>query len=207
MKWFADRSKAPRKAELPLAADAFSDGQIASKLWLCRELEKVLATVDSTGAKPQLIWVLAGWQGLLPFLIFSREKIPVEKILLFDLDERAVEASLKVNDRWRFTGKFAALAHDVRRAVPPEISRPPDIVINTSCEHFSDRGWWSRLPKGAVIALQSTDMSHEEHVGKTSSAKELRESFSGWSHVDFEGELSFDYGSFAFTRHMVIGRN
>ena len=44
-------------------SEAFSSGQISSKLWLCEQLENI--PFD----KPQIIWIYGGWYGILSFLL------------------------------------------------------------------------------------------------------------------------------------------
>lgn len=194
-----------KKKFFALAEDAFSDGQIKSKVWLCGELENALIKHKDLGKKPLNIWVLAGWHGLLPFLLFSRQRISIKKITLFDSDENAVQSSLKVNDSWRYSGHFSAFTQDVNVDLKSPDDSKPDIVINTSCEHFSAQSWWSLVSPGTLVALQSTDMVHAEHVNATKSADDLQTKFGPWSEIFFRGEMFFDYNGFSFTRHMVIG--
>lgn len=58
--------------------DSFSNGQIDSKLWMCRELEKLNWTSNLTH-------VYGGWYGVLSFLLLSRENFSVEKIESYDI--------------------------------------------------------------------------------------------------------------------------
>ena len=58
--------------------DAFSSGQIGSKLWLCEQAEKYFETIDS-------IWIYGGWYGLTAFLLRARNKINIGNIRSFDL--------------------------------------------------------------------------------------------------------------------------
>ena len=53
--------------------DAFSSGQVGSKIWLCEELEK-------TGWKSKLTYIYGGWHGITAFLLLSRGKFQVDKI-------------------------------------------------------------------------------------------------------------------------------
>ena len=59
--------------------DAFTHGQIRSKLWLCRELEKL-------NCSSNLTWIYGGWYGLVAFLLLSREKFNVKRIHSYDVD-------------------------------------------------------------------------------------------------------------------------
>ena len=53
--------------------DAFSNGQVDSKLWLCRELENLQWT-------SKLTHIYGGWYGITAFLLLSREKFKVDRI-------------------------------------------------------------------------------------------------------------------------------
>lgn len=193
------------KVSLNIAADAFSDGQIRSKLWLCGELEKLHAAGSFTALGEYLdISVLAGWNGMLPFLLFSRQRLPIQKIDLFDKDPLAVKTSLQINDTWRIAGKFRA--HHMDLDLNSVADFGSNLWINTSCEHFSQASWWAHLPKGARVVLQGTDMVHEEHVHSFSSLDDFSHFYEPWDQVDFRGKLDFEYPGFCFSRYMVIGR-
>ena len=59
--------------------DAFSSGQIGSKIWLCEELEKL-------NWSSELTYIYGGWHGITAFLLLSRGKFQVKKIRSLDLD-------------------------------------------------------------------------------------------------------------------------
>jgi len=188
--------------EPSLNFDAFSSGQIGSKLWLCQELEKIRF------AQPQSIWILGGWYGVLAFLLLSRERIPIAKIRSFDLDESANRLADILNENWVWRDwKFKAVTKDANSLVygEGESSPPPDIVINTSTEHFESREWFERIPKGVIVALQSNDMDHEDHVANVRTTAELEARFPLTDRL-YSGERPFVYPTWRFRRFMTIGR-
>jgi hypothetical protein len=140
----------------------------------------------------------------LPFLLFSRERLQIEHIELFDIDPKAVQASLRINDPWRIRGNFSAYQHDVNDSKFPT-QRRPDIVINTSCEHFSHQHWKNNVPASAILCVQSTNMKHAEHVSCMQSSAELEHASGPFSKVFFRNQLDFKYEAFQFSRFMVIG--
>ena len=82
--------------------DAFSNGQIDSKLWLCRELESLKWT-------SRLTHVYGGWYGVLAFLLLSREQFKVDKIENFDLDPACQQVADMINANWKLKDwKFKA---------------------------------------------------------------------------------------------------
>lgn len=183
--------------------DAFADGQIGSKLWLCEELEKLAPGYFSTAG----IWVLGGWYGFLSFLLFARGNLAIRQIRSFDIDEQAVETANLVNKNWEIQAwKFRAFRADVNRLdyQSSQYGEPPQIVINTSCEHFDRLEWWKQIPSNCLIVLQSTDMSHRDHVGGVTSLTELSKRHP-MTRLLYQGTKEFIYPNRSFRRFMMIG--
>ena len=147
--------------------DAFSSGQIGSKLWLCEELEKLFDTIDS-------IWIYGGWYAVTAFLLNSRNNIKIEYIRSYDVYKLEVDRS------------------------------GPDLIINTSTEHFESMDWWNNIPKGTTVALQGNNMVHDDHHVHSTSLKKFVAQFPV-SETLFKGEKEFVYPDWRFTRYMLIG--
>jgi hypothetical protein len=79
----------------------------------------------------------------------------------------------------------------------------PDIVINTSCEHMANiDAWWSQIPKGTRVILQSNDGFHiPDHSRCFATLSDFREAMN-LSEVAFAGEKSLP----EFNRFMLIGK-
>jgi hypothetical protein len=91
--------------------DAFSNGQIDSKLWLCRKLEALGWSSDYTH-------IYAGWYGVLAFLLLSREKFKVGRIESFDMDPTAEAVADMINENWVIKEwKFKAFTLDCNQGV------------------------------------------------------------------------------------------
>ena len=196
--------KIPHISSLTIHKDAYSSGQISSKLWLCRELEKQL-----NGSEPQTIWVLGGWLGLLSFLLLSRERINIKNIYSFDLDSKHERQADLINENWIWMNqKFKAKTMDCSYLdynKPSSVgSEEPDLIINTSVEHFAGKKWFSNIPFGKMLALQSCNMEHEEHISLAHSETEFKKQFP-LSKIYYSGTLEFNYPSFSFARYMLIG--
>ena len=183
---------------------AFSSGQVQSKLWLCRELEELFV------GEPLRIWLLGGWYGLAPFLMMSREKLQIETIRSFDLDEEAVEISKNLNKAFLARDfRFFAHVQDVSqleyhadRLDTTTYGALPNLVINTSVEHFENTEWWDKIPGGFWVALQCTNLPHEQHSAPVENLAEMSRQFP-LKRVDFSGEL--DIEGEKFKRFMLIG--
>jgi hypothetical protein len=174
-------------------ADAFSHGQITSKLWLCQELEQLAWTSNYTH-------VYGGWHGLVSFLLLSREKFQVNRIESFDMDPGCEAIANLINENWLKQGKFNAYTEDCNM---PMLGTP-DLVINTSTEHFSSLAWFDKIPKGTRVALQGNNMPHAEHVVHSNSLTDFVNQFK-LADVAYSGSRDFKYPTWSFTRYMILG--
>jgi hypothetical protein len=176
--------------------DAFSSGQIGSKLWLCEELEKLFDTIDS-------IWIYGGWYAVTAFLLNSRNNIEIEYIRSYDVDPACAEVADMINENWVYQNwKFKAQTQDCNKL---KIDwGGPDLIINTSTEHFESMDWWNNIPKGTTVALQGNNMVHDDHHVHSTSLKKFVAQFPV-SETLFKGEKEFVYPDWRFTRYMLIG--
>jgi hypothetical protein len=174
--------------------DAFSNGQIDSKLWLCRELEKLKWT-------SKLTHVYGGWYGILAFLLLSRD-FPVEQIRSFDQDPTCEEVADIINENWVIKEwQFKAITADCNQPVPGSI---PDLVINTSTEHFVNMQWFDNILPGTRVVLQGNNLVHDDHFGNAQDLSEFENKFK-LKKVVYRGTLDFSYPDWNFTRYMIIG--
>jgi len=182
--------------------DSFSDGQTRSKLWLCEKLEKQVAP-----AKPVKIWIFGSWYGILALYLLVRQRVEIQEICLFDIDSEALAISRKVLDSWLLRGpkisfyNFDCNQMDYENDLQEKF---PDIVINTSCEHFDSSKWLNAVPAGTMVIAQSTDMPHPTHINKSDSLEDFKSSL-GLKQVLDEDRLYFLYENLSFFRFMVIG--
>jgi len=174
--------------------DAFSNGQIDSKLWLCRELEKLKW-------KSKLTHVYGGWHGLLAFLLLSREQFSVEKIESFDVDPTCESVADMINNNWVFK-EWQFKAHTADCDLIDKTQ--PDLIINTSSEHFDSMMWFDNIPKGKRIIVQGNDMPHDDHVIHSDSLQKFIDTYP-LSESIYTGEMNFNYPDWSFTRYMIIG--
>lgn len=206
-----------------LDSDAFSHGQVASKQWLVNELYNCLArnfphgpeySYYSSKISDMTVWVLGGWIGILPLLLFTKfdgsdNPGHIRKIRSFDLDGESTRYANLVNNAYEYDEwRFRAFQADANIVFKPnrssEWGENPDLVINTSTEHFESDEWFHDIPQGTLCAVQSTDMDIEDHISKTHSLRELTGRFP--MNVEWvRSKLTFDYPDKKFTRFMKIG--
>ena len=175
--------------------DAFSSGQVGSKLWLCEELERLKWTSRMT-------YIYGGWHGILGFLLLSRGKFVVDFIRSIDIDPACVSVADMINENWVWQEwKFKAIADDCNTFDPIY----GDIVINTSTEHFTSKQWFESIPKGTRVILQGNNMPHEEHVIHSETLDDFVNEYPLSSYA-YSGSKEFIYPDWKFTRYMIIGK-
>lgn len=194
----------------PVPKDAFSDGQIRSKIWLARELERVLTNSHCVRHYDNIVWVLGGWVGVLPLILLSRDDAErYRHVRSFDLDPTVAARANLINnafecDGWRFQA-FTADANTMFRKREPQWGPLPHIVINTSTEHFDSDEWYEGIPCNSLVVVQGTDMDIEDHVAKPEDLDDFKNRFP-MQMLHYGGKLWFSYPDKSFTRYMLIGR-
>lgn len=183
-------------------SDAWSHGQVESKLWLCKELETHHAWHLS-----KHIAIYGGWYGLTAFLLLTRQHLPhIVKIRSYDIDPVCEPIADKINNTWELEDwKFKAYTADCNDIVWSEDSAwVPNIIINTSTEHFIRDDWWKNIPKNMFVVLQGTNMEEDDHVSRCATLKEFEARFP-MSTTLYIGAKTFSYPDKTFDRFMIIG--
>lgn len=171
--------------------DAYSYGQILSKLWMVDALYGLLPR-----SRRYNVAIHGGWIGMTATLLFWRMNDLIEKIYSFDKDSRWAPIADELNkyytaDHWRFksstldvldlkepTYEFVTHRHSGQEI---RLKFQPDIVINSSCEHMEDfKGWYDALPTKTLLVLQSNNY------------------FQGQGHIN----CALDYEEFALSTPM-----
>jgi hypothetical protein len=174
--------------------DAFSSGQIGSKIWLCEELEKLEWSSNLT-------YIYAGWYGITSFLLLSRGKFQVDKIRSLDIDPSCQPVADMINEHWVWQDwKFKAFTQDCNNYQ----GQFGDLIINTSTEHFENKEWFDRIPKGTRVMLQGNNMPHHDHVIHSETLDNFVAQYP-LSNIVYKGSMDFTYPDWSFTRYMIIG--
>lgn len=191
--------------------DAFSQGQLESKLWLINMLSKIQPDLGT-------VFILGGWYGILPALMFESDKFEIEKIRSFDIDPSCADIADTMNrtpfvlEDWMFKASTADM-YDLNYNITNYITKrangtdvdlmdSPDTIINTSCEHlekFSD--WWDRIPQGKFVVLQSNNFfSAKGHVNCVDDINKFLQK-TNFAKILYSGKLELE----KYTRFMIIG--
>ncbi len=193
------------RVNLPI--DAFSSGQVGSKIWLCEKLETVLEAEVAPGFR-HTIWIYGGWQGVLGYTLLCRPAFKNANVRSFDADAASTESANILCENWVWRDwQFRAFTSDCNKLAPDlnrEFGDPPTIILNTSVEHFESNEWFQKIPEGTLVVLQASDFDHDGAVAlfsdeqKFSDAFPLRKKF-------FVGKMQFKYETWSFNRLMLIG--
>lgn len=189
--------------DLILPRDAFSHGQIRSKLWLSEHFA-VWSTKHLLDRNYTLNWY-GSWVGIGPFILLQNTKVRFNKINLFDLNSEHLEISRQVLDFWRCESiAISTKALDVNEIVPD--LQPDQLFINTSCEHINNDIWLKNIPKGSLVLLQSTNMPHPEHTNCASNLDQFVAKYGGFITLLESEQIDFNYPDKEFSRFMLLGR-
>ena len=193
-------------------SDAFSFGQIESKIWLLEEWQKL------NFPTPKIAFILGGWLGLLPAFAEAKQMPLAQKYRSFDLDSSCAPIAETVNksmvlDNW----KFKATTEDMHNinyhshcyetlksdGSGVRLIETPDLVINTSCEHIeSYSDWYDKIPAGTFVILQSNNYFDElTHINCSKNLDDFQQT-SPMTEVLYAGGKPFPL----YNRYMLIGR-
>jgi len=131
---------------------SFTKDLIFSKFWLCSMVSNYLDTMHMD--IPLEVFVLGSWYGNIG-LILPLYPITIKKLILVDRDKDCIKTGRLMTKYLPF--EVEARVQDVGTV---SYGKPPQLVINTSCNDMQDQDWYSRIPTGTMVALQSRD-DHE----------------------------------------------
>jgi len=185
--------------------DAFSLGQVVSKIWLINVLQ-VLA--NTKNLRPDTVAVLGCWIGSLVPLLHRTTKI--NRIYGFDVDPVAISQSemfnrLHLEDGWKYKGVVADVSmmdtHHMEFQTGGElITVTPDWLVNTSCEHM-DTSWFDSAGSDQLIIMQTNNSpDFAGHVNICEDMQQVEQKYP-LSDVLYSGELVTP----VYTRFMQIG--
>ena len=191
-------------------SDAFSEGQLKSKLWLIQTLK------DHNLSDLGCVFLCAGWYGVLSFLLMTDKYFSIQQCFLFEKDPLSIKVSEDLNRHfvqkdWRFKATLKNILDlDYSRAqfqtlkaneAAQKMQAVPDTIINTACEHIENfDSWWAQIPQKKLLILQNNDyFGLPDHINCVSSLKEFKKQVD--MNLLYEGAL--DLGT--YRRFLLIG--
>jgi len=173
--------------------ESFWGGQLQSKTWLIKELEKISKSIINAE-----VVIYGGWNGVLASMLFN-SNIGVKHITNIDIDPSVRETALTMNKKYEMEGRFTAVTADMCN-----YTSMADIVINTSCEHITQKQydtWISNQPHQALIVLQSNNYIIDEHINCSNSLQDFMDK-SKLSNIQYQGVLELA----KYDRYLLIGQ-
>ena len=165
--------------------------QHACKNWLVEQTEDFIGIKDNFS-----VCVAGGWFGLMAHKLREHYGNRITKLVSFDRNKQCMEigAMLYPNSHiqfeWQTVENFNPLKFDV--------------IVSTSCEHFSDKVINSFLAKkqtNAVAVLQNNNyFALPEHTNCKNSLQEFSDSLN--LTIMDQQQLETEY----YTRYMIVGR-
>ena len=193
-----------RASQREYPRDAFSKGQLVSKLWMLEKLQ------DLNNGRNDIhtIAILGCWIGSI--VDFLQKSFIINRVYGFDIDPVSIELAEKFNahyvqDNWKFKGVVADVSMLTTRYMVFQIGGDlievtPSIVINTSCEHMGTE-WFDTASKDQLIVMQTNDSpQYDGHINTCSSIEEMQSKYP-MSNTLYVGEMRTP----AYIRFMQIG--
>jgi hypothetical protein len=204
-------------ADVNIISDAFSRGQIQSKVWLTKELANIKTNYND-------IMVMASWYGqvrsiLDVMLTYNRMRLldidPVSCAIsdnvfnYLELENYKVKSCCaNINELTCYKNGYELNLHNYSDPESKVIVEKfePDLIINTSAEHMDD-AWFNQIrfkefENNPIVAIQSNNLFDiPEHINCVHGIDHMKKKFP-MKEILFEGELKLK----GYKRVMLIGR-
>ena len=208
------------KVELQIINDAFSRGQVKSKIWLIDELENIRQQLPDPVYKQAAVF--AGWFGQIKSIYDKR--LTYRKMRIIEMDRTACEISdyifnlpelenykvksvhADINNLTLHKNGYEWEVENFREGIKYSEKFLPDLIINTSAEHMKEDWFFQikfkQMDSNPIVAIQSNNMFDvKEHINCVYSIDHMKKKFP-MNEILFEGELQLK----GYKRVMLIGR-
>jgi hypothetical protein len=187
------------------AHESFSHSLVASKLWLCEQLEQVL---DNESMKNPAVNILASWDSLLAFMMLTRRPKLYGVVNAYDIDPVATENANKLCDYWQF--EYPKVYNHTRDINTLDFSNTGNesIFINCSVDQLNGTDWYNAIPNNRLVCLQTTDLplnTTEWHIKQSYVDKALFSETYKVRRLIYCDSIDINYDHMKFKRHMMIG--
>ena len=186
------------------AHESFSHSLVASKLWLCEKLERV---IDEQSIKNPIVNILAGWDNLLGFMLLIRRPKFYGVINSYDIEPDHIASADKICDYWNY--EYPKVYNTVKDINTLDFSNggKESVFINCSVDQMDGIDWYNVIPEGKLVCLQCTNLpvSHEGwDIKQSYTIEHFMETYNMSRYLMCETK-TFEYGHLNFNRHMLIG--
>lgn len=178
--------------------DAFSHGQIVSKLWLCDNLEPLL--------KPDMNMIVVGsWYNLIAFMLLTRNQQVCNTITGIDMNMEHIDYSRHICNAWSM-GDNPTVTNKIANANTHDYTSY-QVAVNCSVEHMSNQ-WFDKLSEGTLVCIQSSDVIDPKYPWLVSNPNpdiETLEKKYPFTKTLFSGTKEIKYNDWGYKRFMLIG--
>jgi hypothetical protein len=184
--------------------ESFSHGLVASKLWLCEQLERAL---DNENIKNPTVNILASWDSLLAFMLLTRRPKFYGVVNAYDLDNEATDNANKICDHWLY--EYPKVYNHTKDINNLNFSNTgtESIFINCSIDQIEGTEWYNNIPEGRLVCLQCTDLpTNTTEWNIKQSYNNITELVTTYpvSRFIYADSISINYGHLKYRRHMII---
>jgi len=178
--------------------DSFSHGQIKSKLWLCEQLEPYIPDHAA-------VTILGSWYNVLGFMLLVRNTTKYVSLKGIDIDPNAIDVSNKICDAWIINDNTVKnIVQDVNSVEYTGTT----VVINCSPEHIEGDDWFTNIPEGTIVCIQSSNVTDPDPPWDIKTPSDTLETFINRYQLKtthFCGILPIKYSHWGYDRFMIIG--
>jgi len=171
-----------------------------SKIWLSELIEPYLQPKSK-------ICILGCWHNVMGIILMVRNPHNGYIIKGIDIDEEAIKIADNLTTAWRYE-EFNPFNNELADADTYDYSHY-DAIINCSVEHMTTNSWFSRIPKGKLVCIQSMSLNIlNDEIYKIKNPNPSIEVFTSKFPLDkvlYLGEKRFDYELNPFSRYCLIG--
>jgi hypothetical protein len=173
-------------------AGSFTHDLTKSKVWLIRELEKIITD-------PSCVYVLGSWFGNLALYMRLQPGIDAGKIINVETDSMMLDRSRKILD---LVGADN-VQHMLVDANQLDYRQLGDsgVVINTSLTDMPGQAWFEHIPAGTLVVMQARDHDPGQQYHST---QDILDRFP-LSEIEYQGSMPLQDPETEYTRYMVIG--
>ena len=177
-------------------AGSYTPDLVFSKLWLTRELERVLNT-QGIDLVP-VAYILGSWYSNLS-TILRKSNAPIQHIVDVERNKQWLKTGQQIQQHMNID-HVEYMAADANKIDYRQL-QDPGVVINTGTNDIADLGWFDNIPSGTIVVLQGRDQVENNGVA---SPDELLERFP-LETVLYQGTMDLEDPETEYRRSMAIG--
>ena len=177
-------------------AGSYTPDLVFSKLWLTRELERVLNT-QGIDLVP-VAYILGSWYSNLS-TILRKSNTPIQHIVDVERNKQWLKTGQQIQQHMNIDN-VEYMAADANNLDYRQL-QDPGVVINTGTNDIADLGWFDNIPSGTIVVLQGRDQVKNNGVA---SPDELLARFP-LETVLYQGTMDLEDPETEYRRSMAIG--